>query len=64
MSFNKQIKEFMNVSNEDYLQWCKDNKKKAYKRSTKEEFFARISDGRLVKDTTTGKIIKKRRRVV
>ena len=46
------------VSMSEYKKWCKDNKKPAYKSETKQEFFARIADGRLVRDES-GHIIKK-----
>lgn len=46
------------VTEYDFKNWCKENKKPAYKTSTKQDFFARIRDGRLVKDAS-GKLVKK-----
>lgn len=46
------------VTETEYKKWCKDNKKAPYKAATKAEFFARIQDGRLVKDKN-GNIAKK-----
>ena len=60
-TFNKQALAVANVTESDYKNWCKENKKAAYKQSSKEEFFARIQDGRLVKDTH-GKLVKKYRK--
>lgn len=59
---NKQAFKLAGVTEKDYKQWCLTNKKSAYKSSTKADFFARIQDGRLVKDKITGKLIKKYRR--
>lgn len=59
---NKQVFLVAGITEKDYKQWCLDNKKPAYKASTKADFFARIQDGRLVKDKITGKLIKKYRR--
>ena len=61
MSLNKQAFEVAGVTENDYKKWCKENGKAAYKQSSKEDFFARIQDGRLVKDAS-GKLVKKYRR--
>lgn len=61
MTLNKQAFEIAGVTVDDYKKWCKEVKKPAYKPSTKEDFFARIQDGRLVKDAS-GKLVKKYRR--
>ena len=58
---NKQVFKQVGVTEQDYLKWCEDNNKAHYKKETKTEFFARIQDGRLVKDST-GKLIRKNRR--
>lgn len=55
---NKQIFEAVGVTEQDYLDWCKRMNKPSYKKKTKEDFFARIADGRLVKDAH-GKLIRK-----
>jgi len=59
---NKQAFLLADVTEYDYKQWCIENKKPAYKASTKADFFARIQDGRLVKDRNTGKLVKKYRK--
>lgn len=58
---NKQLFQEVGITEADYKKWCKDNKKPSYKSETKEEFFARIQDGRLVKDKS-GNLIRKNRR--
>lgn len=59
---NKQIYKIAGVTEDDYKQWCKENKKQAYKLESKREFFARLSDGRLVRDPLTGKLIRKNKK--
>lgn len=59
---NKQLCEMFNVTNDDYRQWCKDNKKAMYKTSSKKEFFERLSDGRLVKDKRSNQLVKQRKK--
>ena len=61
MTLNKQAFISAGVTIDEYKQWCKDNKKSAYLQSSKEDFFARILDGRLVRDKN-GKLIKKYRK--
>ena len=62
MKMNKQCFEAAGVTENDYLNWCRENRKSAYKVASKQEFFERIQDGRLVKDSMTDKLVKKRRR--
>lgn len=62
MTINKQAFALAGVTLAEYKRWCKDNKKAAYKQETKEDFFARIRDGRLVRDARTGKLVKKYRK--
>lgn len=62
MTLNKQAFELAGVTEAEYKRWCKENKKAAYKPSSKEEFFARIRDGRLVRDSHSGKLVKKYRK--
>ena len=62
MTINKQAFKLADVTEKDYLTWCKENKKASYKPETKADFFARIQDGRLIKDIKTGKLIKKYRK--
>ena len=63
MALNQQAFNLAGVTEEDYKKWCKENKKAAYLKSSKAEFFARIHDGRLVKDSS-GNLIKKRRKSI
>lgn len=58
---NKDALKIAGVTEADFQKWCKDNKKAAYKTSVKADFFARIQDGRLVKDSS-GKLVRKNRR--
>lgn len=46
------------VTKEDYLKWCKSNKKPSYKKETKTEFFSKIQNGKLTKDNK-GNLVKK-----
>lgn len=57
---NKQIYKIMGVTEADYKAWCKDTNRQAYKPENRREFFARLNDGRLVKDEH-GKLVKKYR---
>lgn len=61
MTMNKQCFVAAGVTEKDYLNWCRENRKSAYKQSSKQEFFERIQDGRLVKDSMTGMLVKKNR---
>lgn len=47
---NKQIYKIAGVTENDFKTWCKDTGRKAYKPESKTEFFARLADGRLVRD--------------
>ena len=47
---NKQILQKLNITEKDYLTWCKNNKKPSYKREIKEEFFKKILDGKIIKN--------------
>lgn len=62
MKINKQAFNIAGVTEKDYIKWCEENHKAQYKQETKADFFARIQDGRLVKDARTGKLIKKYRK--
>jgi hypothetical protein len=44
----------------EFLEWCKENKKPAYKAETKQDFFDKVKTGRLVRDAATGKLVVKR----
>lgn len=59
---NKQIYKIVGVTESDYKRWCKENKKQAYKIENKRDFFARLLDGRLVRDPLTHKLVRKNRK--
>ena len=59
---NKQILTLVGVSEEEYLDWCKVNKKRRSLLKTKQEFFKRIREGKLVRDED-GKLINRDKRV-
>ena len=61
MTLNKQALIAAGVTVDEYKKWCKENGKPAYLQSSKEEFFARILDGRLQRDKY-GRLVKKYRR--
>ena len=61
MTLNKKAFELAGVTTADYIKWCEQNGKSAYKLEVKADFFARIQDGRLVRDSS-GKLVKKYRR--
>lgn len=59
---NKQIKTLTGVTEEDFIKWCKENNKPVHSTYTRQYFFERIVDGRLVKDSRTGKIVRRKRK--
>lgn len=59
---NKQILTLVGVSEEEYLNWCKENGKRHSLLKTKREFFERIREGKLVRDEN-GKLINRDKRV-
>lgn len=62
MYINKAALKLYNVTEEDYVNWCKSKNKASYKTSVKEDFFWRLRTGRLVKDSSGKLIVKKPRR--
>lgn len=58
---NRQLLQQVGITEAEYKRWCKENGKPSYKPEVKEDFFARIQDGRLVRDSS-GKLVKKNRR--
>lgn len=58
---NKRALALANVTEQDYLKYCEDNHKPVHSKSTRTEFFAKIIEGRLVKNYD-GKLIKARRK--
>ena len=61
MTLNKNAFKISGVTQAEYFRWCKENKKPAYLTSTKTEFFRKIQEGKLVRDSE-GKLIKKRKK--
>ena len=59
MSFNKQVEKMVGVDEREYRKWCKENKEPIHKAESKTKFFARIQEGRLLKDSE-GNIVRKR----
>lgn len=55
---NQKALELANVDEGEFRKWCRENGKAYYKPETKKEFFARIQDGRLVRNEE-GKLVKK-----
>lgn len=59
---NDQIKQLYEVTEEDYIMWClKNDKQRSYKTSVA-KFVEKLRTGRLVRDTTTGKLVVKKPR--
>ena len=50
------------TTKQEYLDWCKKNNKPSYKLESKKEFFARIKEGKLVRDSATGLLVKRVRK--
>lgn len=59
MRTNKIAFELCGVTERDYQHWCRINKKSSTNFASKREFFARIHDGRLLRDASTGVLVKK-----
>ena len=60
---NEQLKEMYGVTDKDYIDWCKKNKKaKSYKSSTA-EFIFKLRTKRLVKDEYGQLVVKKPRKI-
>ena len=49
-----------NTTKADYLEWCEKNSKPAYKAESKKEFFSKIKEGKLIRDSASGKLVVKR----
>ena len=48
MSINKQAFLFLGVTEEDYINWCKENNRPAYKNSSKREFFKQVEKNKSI----------------
>ena len=62
MNINKQALELVGVTVDEYLFWCKENKRPSYKEETKQDFFKRIREGKIVKDVRNQRLINKKPR--
>lgn len=58
---NEQIKKLYNITDEDYLNWCKKNDKSFSYKETMKLFLYKIRTGRLVKDDHGNLVVKKPR---
>lgn len=58
---NKTAFRVAGVTEKDFKDWCQETGRAAYRPETKAEFFARIKDGRLVKDAS-GHLVRKYKR--
>lgn len=47
---NKQISKLLNVTEEDYVKWCRLNKRPVYKKESKKEFLKKVQSGKLIRD--------------
>lgn len=63
MYITQQALDIAGVTYEEYLTWCEENNKIPYKEKVRNEFFKRIFDGRIVKDSKTKRLINKHRMV-
>ena len=59
MVVSKATLELVGITREEYIEWCKENNFPSYKKSTLSEFFARIREGRIIRDQRTRKLINK-----
>lgn len=59
---NDQIKQLYGVTEEDYIMWClKNDKQRSYKTSVA-KFVEKLRTGKLVRDTSAGKLVVKKPR--
>ena len=60
MKINKHAFELVGVTIEDYVIWCEENNRASYKAKTKKEFFEKIRNNQIVKDSKKGKLVSVR----
>ena len=53
---NKQIQEKLNVTLEDYIKWCKDNKLPIHSKKSKQLFYNKLLNKKLVKNIMTNEL--------
>jgi len=61
MYITQQALDIAGVTYDEYLTWCEENNKLPYKEKVRNEFFKRIFDGRIVRDSKTQRLINKHR---
>ena len=61
MPITKKIFKVTGITEDDYREWCKTYKKSIHKPENRTEFFQKVLDGRIIRDTTTGKLVNKRK---
>lgn len=59
MTLNRQLKNLTGVTQTDFRDWCKSNKKSMNKLESKQEFFKLVQSGKLIRDELTGKLVRK-----
>ena len=47
---NKKVLKILNISEDEYVRWCKRYNKAPYLTKTKSEFFEGVQSGRIVRD--------------
>lgn len=60
MYITQQALDIVGVTYDEYIEWCENTGKMPYKKSVRKEFFQKIFEGRLVRDSITKRIITKK----
>ena len=63
MKINKQAFDLIDITPEEYLNWCADNNKLYNKRKTILEFFKKVKNNKIVRDNKLNKLVNKRKEV-
>lgn len=58
---NKQVTKLLGITEEDYVKWCRANKRAAYKKDSRKEFISKVQSGKLERDEN-GNFVKCRKR--
>lgn len=58
---NKQVTKLLGITEEDYVKWCKTNKRAIYKRDSRKEFIDKVQSGKLERDEN-GNFVKCRKK--
>ena len=59
MYITQQALDIAGVTYQEYLDWCEENNKLPYKEKVRNEFFKRIFEGKIVRDSNTKRLINK-----